>query len=223
MILATPLKVPRAAVAQNPIEATSSILCSKFKHKKFCGRVRFSTSVMWWIFSIVRCLTFQVWLNSCLHDLFSCLKSGGIWDRIQNLNHFYDPAISILVDYFKIYSVNNTTKFQSYKVSVDIMNRLWDGQSRNRVSILGRDKGLFVQLQPSYQLLDSSTILSNWHQGFFPQGLNGFVLKISTDINLVPARRHIYIIPFVFMASCWIMHMHNLVKQSSSCGLCPLS
>jgi hypothetical protein len=96
------------------------------------------------IFECQICSTFRVWLNSCLHDLFSYLKSGGIWDRTQNLNHFYDPAISILVDYFKMYSVKNTTKFQSYKIPVDIVTRLWDGQLMNRVSILGRDRGFFL-------------------------------------------------------------------------------
>jgi hypothetical protein len=175
------------------------------------------------IFECQICSTFRVWLNSCLHDLFSYLKSGGIWDRTRNLNHFYDPASSRLVDYFKMYSVKNTTKFQSYKIPVDIVTRLWDGQSMNRVSILGRDRGFFVQLQRSYQLFDWSTFLSNGHQGIFPQGLSGFGLKISTDINLLPARKHICIIPFFFMACCWIMHMQNLVKQSSFSGLCPLS
>ena len=170
------------------------------------------------------CLTFQVWLNSCLHDLFSYFKQWRHLRWIQTPNHFYDSAISILVDYFKLYSVNNSTKFKSYIISVNIVNRLWDRQSMNRVSILGRDKGFFfVQLQPSYQLFDLSTILSNGHQGIIPQGLSGFDFKISTDINLVHARRHICSIPFVFMACCWIMHKQNLVKQSSSFGLCPLS
>jgi hypothetical protein len=53
----------------------------------------------------------------------------------------------------------------------------------NRLSVLGRDKGIFVHLQRSYQLFDPSTILANGHQGIFPQGLSGFGLKISTDIN----------------------------------------
>jgi len=130
MILATPLiKVPRADVAQNLIEATSSVLCSKVKHKKIlCScSIQYISFVMD-IFDYQICSTFQFWLNSCLHDLFSYIKSGGIWDRIQNRNHYYDPAISLLVDYFKIYSVNNTTDFQSYKISVDIVTRLWDGQ-----------------------------------------------------------------------------------------------
>ena len=89
------------------------------------------------------CLTFQVWLNSCLHDLFSYFKQWRHLRWIQTPNHFYDSAISILVDYFKLYSVNNSTKFKSYIISVNIVNRLWDRQSMNRVSILGRDKGFF--------------------------------------------------------------------------------
>jgi len=55
MVIATPLKAPQAAVAQNPIEATSSILCSKVKHKKILRSCSIQyISVLWCIFWIVR-------------------------------------------------------------------------------------------------------------------------------------------------------------------------